>query len=336
MSIDEIRFIHYTDVHLQAGNPPSRIGSYRDDLLDKLRHIAELSVEHKVNFTVCGGDLFHHKKPVSTPHSLVVDTMEMLHSTGVPNFIVPGNHDMQYDSMDTLAEQPLGVLLQAGVLRQMKDQEITSGTLKVKLWSHPFEEQPDLGQLMMTGEGQADVNILGIHIYSAPLGGKLFGTRIYSYEDLAVTGHDIYLMGHYHADNGVTQTREYTDKEQTFVNIGSLSRGDYGDETVSRTPKCCLVTIKKEKGKSTITYKVIAVRSKPASEVFDLDKKEKIEKQKVETAAFVQELQTAAVRLDNDKPLEDDLTELISEKDVMDLAIHYLNLGYQATTGSKK
>lgn len=336
MSTNEISFIHYTDVHLMAGNPPSRIGSYREDILDKLRHIAELSVQHKVDFTVCGGDLFHHKKPASTPHSLVVDTTEVLNSTGVPNYIVPGNHDIQYDNMETIPEQPLGVLIQSGTLRQMKDQVVQKGNLKVKLWSHPFDEQPDLSVAALTDREDIDTHILGIHIYSAPVGGKLFSTRVYSYDDLGATGHDVYLLGHYHADNGAVHSSDYGPHEQLFVNIGSLSRGDYGDENIARQPQCCLVKVTKKGTKTVVTSQVIPVRCKQASEVFDLEKKEKLESQKQETATFVQELQDAASRIEADTSVEEDLKELVSEKEIYDMVLHYINIGHQSAVGSKK
>lgn len=324
-----LAFIHYTDVHLRSTNPPSRLGNYKQDLLDKMSQIMELGRKHKVDFTTCGGDLFDPKKPSATKHSLVVETTEVYNKLDVPHYIVPGNHDMEHDRMDTLPNQPLGVLLEAGTLRQIIDQEIVKGDLKIKLWSYPFNEEPDFEPMIVDPASDVDVNILGIHVYSSMRGGSLYGnTKIFSYPEMAVTGHDIYLLGHYHADNGAQFL-----KDQLFVNVGSVARGDYGDENLKRKPKCCLVEILKDKdGKTSIHHTEIELEVKPPEEAFDLEKKEKLKKQKEETAEFVEELQKA-VALPSEEREGDrvtvELTSLASDKELFDCTMEYINRGQE-------
>ena len=326
------KIMHYNDVHLQDNNPPSRLGSYKADILAKLAYIFKVSKEHKVDCTVCGGDLFNPKKPGSITHALVREVAEVLVGTGVTNFIVPGNHDMQYDSMDTLDEQPLGVLMETGVLRQMDTQVLSKGDLSVKFWSHAFDETPDLGAMKLTSREDVDVHVLGIHVYASSKGGKLHTTKVYSYAEIGSTDHDLYLFGHYHADNGVVRNKD----GQVFVNVGSVSRGDYGDENLNRQPNCCLITITKDNNKITVETLVIPIECKASTEVFDLEKKEKLAKQKVDTEAFVQELQLASEQTEGTLPIAEELKELATDKEIYDMAMEYLQKGEESLVLGKK
>jgi hypothetical protein len=234
--------------------------------------------------------------------------------------------------METLEEQPLGVMLEAGRLVQMTDQIITKGDLKVKLWSYPFDEAPELESMGVTDKEAADVHVLGIHVYASPRGGKLHATKVYSYAEIGVTGHDLYLFGHYHTDNGTT----HLPNGQVFVNVGSVSRGDYGDDNVNRQPNCCLVTITKDGTQVSIDTEVIPLKCKPSAEVFDLEKKEKLAKQKIDTEAFVQELQIASENTEGTKPITEELKDLATDKEIFDLTVEYLRRGEEALVLGRK
>jgi len=322
-----VKFVYYTDVHIQDVNPPSRLGSYRDDILAKIRQVMNIGKKSKVDFTYCGGDLFNHKRPASTRHALVTQVIGVLDDSGVPNYGVPGNHDLQGDDISTLPEQPLGVLMEGGHMIQVKNGLLfKKGNLTVHLDSYDFEEEPDLVELAEKREAvKADVHTLGAHIFSSPKGGDLFGTKIFSYEELAVTGHDLYLLGHYHPDNGV-EDRSYDKDRQTFINVGSLSRGDYGDENLTRKPKCALVTITKEDGNVTWSVEQILLDVRPAEEVFDLEAKEKIAKQKEETAEYVAEIERSSTATDGNASEEEELKAIVpTDKKIYNRTMYYIN-----------
>jgi DNA repair exonuclease SbcCD nuclease subunit len=110
------RILLIGDVHL-ADRPPSvRTETYTDDILAKLQFAVEEAARQKVDCIVQGGDMFHLKAPTRNSHSLVQRTHEVLTSAGIPAYIVPGNHDMSSDRLDSLKKQPLGSLARmAGV-----------------------------------------------------------------------------------------------------------------------------------------------------------------------------------------------------------------------------
>lgn len=322
-----IKFMYYTDVHLQETNPPTRVGNYLEDVLGKMQQVMDIGRNEGVDFTMCGGDLFNPKKPSSTKHSLVTKVTKVILSSGVPGYCVPGNHDLQCDDMSSLPDQPLGVLFSGGVLTQVKNGLIfEKGPFRVHLDSFDFEEEPDLEELGNSRENvKADLHLLGAHIYSSPKGGDLFGTKVFSYAELSYTGHDMYLMGHYHPDNGVEDCN-YVKDRQTFVNIGSMSRGDHGDENISRKPKCALITLVKDGDQVTWEVEQIILKAKPSEEVFDLVSKEKMARQKEETAGFVAEIEKAASSTESGASEEEELRIIIpNEKRIFDRTMEYIN-----------
>lgn len=97
------------DVHLSDRAPSSRTSSYTEDILDKLQFCVELANEHGVPL-IQAGDLFHVKAPSKNSHRLVQRTHDVLSQVDKDVWIVPGNHDLSGDRLDSLDSQPLGAL----------------------------------------------------------------------------------------------------------------------------------------------------------------------------------------------------------------------------------
>lgn len=313
------KILHFTDVHLLDRNPPSRLGNYRQDLLDKLRRIGDIGRESQVSAYTCGGDWFHEKVPVKTSHSLVYELMSVLKSYGAPCYTVLGNHDVRYDRTSTYPEQPVGVLLNSGSVIFQNDKIVQApGGPKVRLAGFDFAEQPDMGAIGLSpiDKKKADYHVLSLHVYASEKGGSIHGkAKIFSYAELLPLGYDVILLGHYHADQGVTVLSREDGSTCHFVNIGSLSRGDYGDEQLTRVPKCCVVSFSAD----GIEYVEVPVGAKPASEVFDLQKKEDIKIQLKQASDFVEKLESSEVVLSTG---EDPVTALqslnVDDNDVLE------------------
>lgn len=321
-----LSFLHYTDVHVRETNPPSRLGNYRKDVMNKMRQIIDIAIARKVDFTHCGGDLFEFKNPKSTEHKTLIELAYIYAALNVRHFISPGNHDLTGDDMETLNQQPLGVLLASGVLCQVTNnlfvKKFDDGAeLRVALESYPFEEEPNLSEMLVKRD-DVDLNILGIHVYASPHGGKLFGdTKVFSYPELSQTNHDVYLLGHYHADNGAIKN----DRGQLFVNVGSVTRGDYGDENLVRRPKCCLVTVTKhDDGSVSWESEEIELQVKEPSEAFDLEAKEKLKETKKQTEAYVAQLQNAAVTDDPSESATERVLNLTDDKEIREAVLELI------------
>jgi len=333
--METIKFVHYTDVHIQDTNPKSRVGNYLQDILDKMSHIAEIARDNDVDFTICGGDLFNKKTPGHNSHKMVNSVIKVLGDTEVDNYIITGNHDIRYDREDTLDEQPLGVLLNSGVMHSMRDEVFKKGSLKVSYKAYDFEEEPDFSKMVVEERSSADVHILGLHIYATPKGGDMFGTKLHSYEEISNTGHDIYTFGHYHKDQGIDTL---TDRgyEQKYVNVGSVSRGDYGDENVNRKPKCCLVTISKDiDGKLSIDCEEIEIRCKDSKKVFDLEEKKRVTEQEEVAAEFAAELEKASKEEDGgERSINESIENLNIDKEVRQRTKEYLDAAHDLKAGN--
>lgn len=294
-----ITLVHSTDWHLQPGNPPSRLGSYSRDILDKVKRIGGIARDYGADLLTCGGDVFNKKEPKFTTHRLVAETIGVLGSLGLPVYCVVGNHDIEFDKEDTLPRQPLGVLFESGAMIRQVSQVITKEDFSIRLKGIPFAEEPELSSLVLTKEEEAmaDKHVLSLHVYATPSGGFLHAQKMHSYADLAALGYDVVLLGHYHADQGVQRVKGPRGV-CTIVNIGSLSRGDYGDENLDRVPKCCVVSL----SASGVTTEEVAVGAKPASEVFDLVKKAEVAEHSAKAAEFVAELRRATLE-EEQKPV---------------------------------
>ena len=293
---DTVKLVHFTDVHLLDRNPPSRVGDYKRDILSKLSRIGEIGREVGATAFTCGGDWFHEKMPAKTSHSMVHELMSILKDWCAPCYTILGNHDIRYDRSSTITEQPLGVLLNSGAIKYNDDVVLHAGNhgVSVRMAGFEFAEEPPLEDLALNAvkKAKATYHVLSLHVYASERGGTLWGkTKCYSYRELLPLGYDVVLLGHYHADQGVVILTRDDGSTCRFVNIGSLSRGDYGDENLSRVPKCCLV----EFGTQGITTEEIVVGAKPASEVFDLVEKAESKEKERQAAEFVEKLRSSEV-----------------------------------------
>ena len=293
---DQVKLVHFTDVHLLDRNPPSRLGDYKRDVLSKLQRIGEIGKDVGAAAFTCGGDWFHEKPPAKTSHSMVHELLSILKEWPAQCYTILGNHDIRYDRSSTITEQPLGVLLNSGAIRYNDDVVLHAGNhgVSVRMAGFEFAEEPPLEDLALNAvqKAKATYHVLSLHVYASLAGGTLWGkTKCFSYKELLTLGYDVILLGHYHADQGVVALTRDDGSTCHFVNIGSLSRGDYGDENLSRVPKCCLVSF----GPQGITTEEIVVGAKPAAEVFDLVEKEETKAKEKQAAEFVEKLRSSEV-----------------------------------------
>ena len=333
---DSIKILHFTDVHLLDHNPPSRLGSYRQDIMDKLRRIGDIGRDAKVDAYTCGGDWFHEKPPAKTSHSMVFELMSILKSYGAQCYTILGNHDIRFDRSNTYPEQPIGPLLNSGAVMFQNGTILHSSPIKPTVMLHGFDfsEQPDLDAISLKSEdrGQADFHVLSLHVYSSMVGGTLWGkTKCFSYKELLGLGYDVVLLGHYHADQGLEVLTREDGSTCLFVNVGSLSRGDYGDENLTRIPKCCVVSFSKREG---VTAEEIPVGAKPASEVFDLAEKAEIKEKEKQASEFVEKLKSSEVVTSSGEDPVSALSSLnIDDDAVVAKTREFLTRAIQATRG---
>lgn len=234
------KFLVVGDVHLtDPTNAPSvRSSSYTDDILKKLDWLAGQAEERGCEGVVQLGDLFHIKAPSRSSHRLVQQTHEVLTSRGIPVIIVPGNHDMRHDRLDSLDAQPLGALgRMSGITVLTYDHD------EFPIFSVPFlQDWNDLPKWIESYkdarcEGDDETWILAMHapIFPDHVSEPPYDHMRASDVDALVGDHKtLVAYGHIHDPHGIHKGR--ADSPVQFANFGAISRGSLHAETLKRSP----------------------------------------------------------------------------------------------------
>lgn len=323
--MNTIRFITFTDIHISDTNPTSRLGNYREDILNKLRQIGKVGKKLGVDFYIMAGDLYHLKSPSRNSHELNRLLIETFKDYKSPIYTTEGNHDLKQDSYSTFGEQPLSVLYADNTLIKARKKSIKFGNNKILIDSIPFSEEPELEDKNKEKD-DFDLKIKILHLYATKKGGNLFGHKLFSYDEISNLNDDIFVLGHYHIDQGI-EIIDKKDKKQYFINVGAISRGSLSEDDINREPKICYVQVNLEENKRPIIKaQPVKLKVKPASEVFDLEEK-KIEKEKMEDAEkFVGKLQEEIKDIGTNVDIIDEEIEKSNfEKSIIDKVKYFLN-----------
>ena len=210
---------------------------------------------------VWAGDVFHHKAPKRTDHGLVQDLIKVVQAYPCPVWIVPGNHDIQHDRLDSIGvTQPLGVLYQAGARRLEGWAE--DYPLYGVPWLQDWSEQNIEAALEGWRTRAFAPTLLVTHAPIYPPGkeppyectpAKWWAV---SAPDMPVQG---LFYGHVHEPHGT-----YRVGDLTFCNNGALSRGSLDEYNLHRQVGCTLWD------DETGGFEFVPLHAKPAAEVFRL------------------------------------------------------------------
>ena len=285
-----ISFITRTDTHINDKPPESRCDDYMETLLDKLRQVGEIAREKGVDAVLDNGDFFHNKAASRNSHLLVRKVADLHRSYPCPVYENPGNHDFPYGNVDYISKQPLGVLFATGVFTRMDDIRFEDEEgLVVRVVGLPYKMEFSVFDFDID-RGDEDVLIVCAHTYASPTGTEAFGREQFlSYQDLAECTPDAFVFGHYHIDQGI---QEVLGKK--FINVGAISRGSLTNDNLSRIPKVGYIRVTKNSDGVEIHTEAIDLEVKPASEVFDLEKHERIREERKDIDEFINTLSRSA------------------------------------------
>lgn len=256
-------YLLVNDIHLADRPPSSCTDSYTDDLFGLLHQTVLLAGSAGVEAVIWAGDVFHHKAPSRTSHRLVQRVIALIESYPCPVWIVPGNHDVQNDRMDSvLATQPLGVLARSGA-------RLLSGWAPDRLpvygvpWlQHWDDEHVDaaLQGFRSRGVTRPYNTLVVTHAPLYPPGLEL-PFENYPAEQFAsaMGGHGCVHYGHVHERHGIYEVRGVR-----FCNPGALSRGSVHEHNLTRIPAVALWD--DQTGKFT----EVQLQARPADQVFRL------------------------------------------------------------------
>jgi len=315
-----ISFITRTDVHLNDRPPESRCDDYRETMLGKLRQVGEIARERKVNAVLDNGDFFHNKAASRNSHLLVRKVADLHRSYPCPVYENPGNHDFPYANVEYIEKQPLGVLFATGIFERMGDIRFEDDDgLVVRVVGLPYKMEFDVFDFEIE-RGDEDVLICAAHTYASPTGTESFGREHFlSYQALAECTPDVFIFGHYHIDQGIQEVLG-----KPFINLGSLSRGSLTNDNLKRVPRIGYIRVEKGEDGVIIHTEAIEIEVQPASEVFDLEKHDRLKQERKDIDQFIETLSRSASvnEEDNIQAAIEGLDEF--DHEVKSRALHYL------------
>lgn len=323
--MSRIAFIFRTDVHAADKSPDSWKGDYPGEIWSNLEQIGALARKHNCRAVLDGGDFFHVKSATKNSHGLVTRIAEIHSAYPCPVYSIEGNHDITYNDLESVERQPLGVLYATGVFRHLRDELFEDGALRVRVVGFPYKSDRDLKELRSARKQPNDSALLAV-VHA--LAGKkppdhveeFFGEPVFQYDRLiARDGPDAWMFGHWHRDQGIEQI-----DGRYFINQGAVSRGSLVRENLERTPKVALVEVTEHGVKVTSIPLVVA----PAVDVFDLEKKERRERENAVINQFAEKIHNTVV-VDTSADIASNVDAFESEgfePDVIALTRHYLQL----------
>jgi DNA repair exonuclease SbcCD nuclease subunit len=252
---DRIPLVYTTDWHISNKAPGRRRDNYRETILKKLEFVRQLT--QKLNgVAICGGDVFHVKNPKSPANSFGLTEALIQKLKSFPYNLVMGavgNHDISYDDMATLPDQPLGILMAAGVYHNLVDEPVMlyNDSVRILVESFPYEEgENTLQRLLVQGvkpKDNYDYRIGVVHAFGeSGNGGTLFGAVKIGYNQVKHLNYDFLLWGHDHS-----RKETETVGNITHINLGSLARAAFNTDEVDRKVVAMVLSFSKEgvKGK---------------------------------------------------------------------------------------
>lgn len=315
-----LAFIFRTDVHVSDKSPASWKGDYPAEIWSNLEQIGELARQHRATAVLDGGDYFHIKAATRNPHSIVARSAEVHTAYPCPTWTIEGNHDIAYNNLDTVDRQPIGVLFASGVFRHLREEVFEDDGLKVRVVGFPYDPNRSLDELRETKKRSGEDRLI---VLVHALAGKnppdhvedFFGEPVFRYRDLVYKdGPDVWCFGHWHRDQGI----EVVDGVH-FVNQGAVSRGALVRENLDRVPKVALILADgPDLNVSSIPLKVL-----PAKDVFDLEKKERRDREGEIIDQFVRRLEED-IKEDPSESIEDSIKILDFAPEVRQMALSYL------------
>lgn len=278
------------DVHLSDKPPRSCTDSYTDDQFDLLYQIYDLiRTRNDIDVIVQSGDFFHIKRADRTSHRLVQRAIDWAQQSPVPIFVVPGNHDMAFDRKESVYDtQPLGVVAQSGAVQLLDgwaDEYPIFGLPWLQSWDDTTVQE---ALASFRAEPYSPHNLVVTHAPLFPIGQE----PPYEFYDVrkfakSVVQGSVYY-GHIHDPHGT-----YTVEGVQFCNNGALSRGSLTESNMNRAIG---VTIWDSETKE---FEFVALKYKPASEVFNVEEVLSKRATKADLNRFLESVGTTSLEINS-------------------------------------
>lgn len=290
------KIIFVGDVHLKGSSPISRKDVYPEVILNKIRFIWDFATTIDCTTIIFLGDIFDTVNTSLQYFSHCLALFKDMSRKGIDLYTIVGNHDIRYDSMDTLPITPLGILLESGAIKLLDSLTVDDVYIK----GCHFPDKP------VKNDVQDFYSILLLHRFYE----SGFNEEPIKKEDIKELNYDTYILGHDH--------RPYSticmDDGVSIYRPGSLARNSSDSYNRLRKPRILIMdTDMKE-------FYYEEVPSEPGENVFF---EKEAEAQVVSMADLVAYLRSS-YHTDNNS-IRSYMDTVTMPNDVHELIIHYLD-----------
>ncbi len=264
-----MKILHITDSHGTVKSPESRTDVYYLSFLKKMYELKYVIQQQDIKLIIHTGDLFHSAR---VSDKFAGQLAEIIKSYGIPMYVVPGNHDIEGYTINTLDQTKLGLLYKTGVVKeldrgknpiQLKHQK---ENLNISIVGQEYYKDIDTGNMadfeMRNNNPNANFNILAIHGYlcNSPQHPDVKCTQC---KDI-VTDADVILAGHFH------ESFEYHGPDFSVYNPGSMMRVEQTTYNKNHLPQYGILEITNNNGIVQHTYTMYPFKvAEPSDKVFD-------------------------------------------------------------------
>lgn len=258
------------DIHLSDRPPSSCFDSYQDDIFDLLAATMRIAKERQVRAIIWAGDVWHHKTPGRTAHGTVIRLIDLVLSSGIKHYVVPGNHDLLNDRLASLkTTQPLGVVIASGAVELLHgwmlpttlDHDGVLDQVYGVPWLMRFDDDTvseALADYREHYDGEHTLVVTHAPLYPPGLELPYENYPAHKWAE-AMGGNGSVYYGHVHEAAGI-----FTVNGVTFCNPGALSRGSLHEHNLTRKVSCAIWS------SDTGEFEIVEVPHKPADQVFKL------------------------------------------------------------------
>jgi predicted phosphodiesterase len=308
------------DIHATRRPPSMCTATYWADLLDLLWQSVEVAKLRKAEAVAWAGDVLHHKAPGKTDHGLMMDLIRVARGYPCPLFVVPGNHDLANDRLDSIAStQPLGVLFESGAARRLENWAGDDAPLYGVPWQQEWSAERVADRLADWSPHGQSLVVTHAPVYPPEKEPRYPGAEVtpakWWAEAMCGEGHVLY--GHIHEPHGT-----YKVGGTTFCNNGALSRGSLEEHNLQRQVG---VTLWDDE---TGEFEFVPLDAKPPEEVFRLRARDEKVTATRSLDEFLSGINGATLSVLNVEAVMSHIDESGVDPEVRDLAKEYL-LGQQ-------
>jgi exonuclease SbcD len=279
-----MKILYFTDTHIRNTTPRNRVDDYPEAIYAKVCEVLLTAKEHGVNVILHGGDIFDRP---DVPPWLVREYALIFKESGIPIYIIAGNHDTYGQNTDTIEHTMLGLLDGLEILHIIKPGQktfISDKGLTLQITGQHYFYNIDVENIeksYVVNEKSAD---FAVHLVHGMLLHKPFftGMAYTLIENITKTSADITFAGHYHSGFEPVKING-----KFFINPGSIARINNSILELKRIPQCVIADI----GQTGLDIDFIKLKcAVPGDEVFDKHFMEVSALNERKVAEFIQRL----------------------------------------------